>query len=767
MSFSRSDSPRILYMKYKKLGYEIYGVLDPEGQLERSSLRGARRIVPELVTKLPADRRDTVCAQLKQAIALRRECGEYYESAPSRGQTCHQTYIEFLEEIKEMLEQDLAEDETQQAKEARNEDNEEADEDEAALTPDQVDFLAFLEILMTLAGKAAALWTEVAQDKLPIWVASTLSGILLREAENLVDITRLLNEDWVNALDKASDAGTAWRELTKTPPLFEHFLDLSLPPLTHGRAAPMTAQYKPPYFVDMLLVGSQALKRNITHGLMSVAQLPLVTLIGVYFCRLVMEDCLLDGTARQGDPEFLTAARDEACTVLDENLAILPRLVADTTLTDKEADEYHALMVQMKTWASACNEPVSLGQIHLFARTIWVTWHVNQVATNSIPLQVFLYLCEKRRLQALESKSAVGDGGGSNDDQYERLLGALMKDTRVTRAMLMSGRPTTVPDCIRALQKWCYMPTEDGETLGRHNVTAKSPTRWEDSILRSIQARKVNLLSTDIMRSNYGLTEDIRKRLSARKGEDGDALRRYLIWEASAPNCLKLEAALFNAIRKLPEWGEMLAASVLRSLSHPHRYRIMWLEAVRNVIDNGLHTLFNRLKFSMAFGKFELSYSLQIAILKLALKVPGHEESLKAAFTDAFPSLVVRAKWQGSFADELLQATMQRLGETFKTFKIESLSRNFHVETWAYIYCLLPPNKDRNKEENKRRNTGENKGRKKKHTPQCEEQKPRSEVVGDLLKDFLEEAGPILEEAYGKSLGSSTVDIEGMIGRTT
>ena len=96
-----------------------------------------------------------------------------------------------------------------------------------------------------------------------------MSGILLREADNLVDVTRLLNEesrtrelksgkrepeskapvpwaaattistlmgqmskpqltqDWVDALGEAGDAGdarTTWHKLTKCLPLLEHFL---------------------------------------------------------------------------------------------------------------------------------------------------------------------------------------------------------------------------------------------------------------------------------------------------------------------------------------------------------------------------------------------------------------------------------------------------------------------------------------------------------------------------------------------------------------
>lgn len=61
--------------------------------------------------------------------------------------------------------------------------------------------------------------------------------------------------------------------------------------------------------------------------------------------------------------------------------------------------------------------------------------------------------------------------------------------------------------------------------------------------------------------------------MSARCGEDDDALLRYLTWEASAPNCLELENALLKALRKLP-WEEMLVNSVLSRLRTRPNYKV-------------------------------------------------------------------------------------------------------------------------------------------------------------------------------------------------
>jgi hypothetical protein len=64
--------------------------------------------------------------------------------------------------------------------------------------------------------------------------------------------------------------------------------------------------------------------------------------------------------------------------------------------------------------------------------------------------------------------------------------------------------------------------------------------------------------------------------------EDDNTVRRYLNWEASTPSCLKLEAALFKALRYLPQWQEM-RLSALRE----HLAWTKWLQAVTNVINAG------------------------------------------------------------------------------------------------------------------------------------------------------------------------------------
>lgn len=341
-----------------------------------------------------------------------------------------------------------------------------------------------------------------------------------------------------------------------------------------------------------------------------------------------------------------------------------------------------------------------------------------------------------------------------------------MEDPRVAPFLLQDGRPTRSQQCNQSLARWCSVSLADDETseLLDHSAKISALSRMTEVVDKRCQRWLKGFLSAEITVNEYGLTKGMRRRLPVRKGEDDDTLRRYLIWEASTPSCVKLEAALFKALRNLPQWEEMRLSALRKNLEGPK-----WTKAVIKVIDAGLHALFNRSNWKMAVGSWKMSPSSHHAILKLALKLPGHEESLKAAFAETFPT--VATQWQGSFADELLEATMLGWQTTFDEFDIESLSGSYLTQAVACIACMLPPKVDENKENNQGRNKRKDKRRNKKLPPQnqVEEEKPRSDVVGDILKDFMEEARPILEATYGvsKRLGTSTGDVEGMMGRMT
>lgn len=192
----RPEKPRLVYMKYKDLGNDIFAELDPDGRLDPLTRREAKEIVLHLVRELPEERHDLVKKKLTKAIELRKECATYHLDKPKRSQKFHNMYISFLAYIKIQLdlykrdreasvtenECDPAVDEIEQQPQARSEGDDEPDEneepndddddDEEDLTLEQIDFLAFLRTLMALVEKAAALWTTAVQGELDIWVAA-------------------------------------------------------------------------------------------------------------------------------------------------------------------------------------------------------------------------------------------------------------------------------------------------------------------------------------------------------------------------------------------------------------------------------------------------------------------------------------------------------------------------------------------------------------------------------------------------------------------
>lgn len=137
------------------------------------------------------------------------------------------------------------------------------------------------------------------------------------------------------------------------------------------------------------VIESDIEKRTLT----SLAQAPLVARRGI-FCRLVTSRDT-DGTPKVIDME---AARAAACAEINEDLSILPQLLQQKSVTKDQIDDFHNMTRQMKAWAKACTEPMSLGAGHSFARQHWVSWHVRVTGSDSLSPQTFLYLYERRRL---------------------------------------------------------------------------------------------------------------------------------------------------------------------------------------------------------------------------------------------------------------------------------------------------------------------------------------------------------------------------------
>lgn len=163
--------------------------------------------------------------------------------------------------------------------------------------------------------------------------------------------------------------------------------------LAYRLSSDPTANIPPPYIFSMLYAGYKALGDDRSGRAPLPAQVPFVTLVGVYFCALVVKDVLVGETATsQRYSEFLSATRDAACATIDENLAILPQLIDSGSMTNETADNFRDSATKMKAWVHNCAEPVSLGQIFSSARINWVWMHTVLTASNSVPLQVFLYM---------------------------------------------------------------------------------------------------------------------------------------------------------------------------------------------------------------------------------------------------------------------------------------------------------------------------------------------------------------------------------------
>lgn len=123
------DQRESVYCKYKELGIQIFLVLDPKGLLRGVKLPMAKEIVKNLVRELDENHRDTITAQVMEAISLRNEWAKRYTWAPRHKLAGHQMYIDFVTE-------------------QRADEQEIAGDGETNLTPSQADFLAFLECLI-------------------------------------------------------------------------------------------------------------------------------------------------------------------------------------------------------------------------------------------------------------------------------------------------------------------------------------------------------------------------------------------------------------------------------------------------------------------------------------------------------------------------------------------------------------------------------------------------------------------------------------------
>lgn len=121
----------------------------------------------------------------QETIEWRETWAKRYTFAPEWMKENHKTYIGFLKGIKHQLSINQGDEavmfETNTPHLGADDTTDDTVNDPAYnaadyglidLTPDQVDFLAFLGAVLALAEEAAALWKEVGEGKLPIWTAA-------------------------------------------------------------------------------------------------------------------------------------------------------------------------------------------------------------------------------------------------------------------------------------------------------------------------------------------------------------------------------------------------------------------------------------------------------------------------------------------------------------------------------------------------------------------------------------------------------------------
>ncbi|KAH8743946.1 hypothetical protein F5883DRAFT_662567 [Diaporthe sp. PMI_573] len=208
-----------------------------------------------------------------------------------------------------------------------------------------------------------------------------------------------------------------------------------------------------------------------------------------------------------------------------------------------------------------------------------------------------------------------------------------------------------------------------------------------------------------------------------------------------------------------------------------------WHQSLINIIDGGVHAVCNEevetTGHFAVVGSLAITRSLKIAVLKLALGAPDGRELLKVSLADAVAiragvaqvgAAVQEVRRLDSFADSILEKTMPRWEALFADLKIETRSRSDEVELVACFMCLVPPvyseskttgkgSGKRRREEKRRLRNRATEGGPKRQTQE------RNAAVGEILKAFMEEARPVLEQVYGKNPGASSEDIEGPMGR--
>lgn len=175
-----------------------------------------------------------------------------------------------------------------------------------------------------------------------------------------------------------------------------------------------------------------------------------------------------------------------------------------------------SLMESFKKWADMCEDAVSFGQIMSWVKTQHVLC-VRLFIHDSSILQLFAYICEHIRIK--------GKPLPSN-------LEAMFNDQRVSPFLYLDGRPKTLGDCQRGIERW----SDPEGMLSNLKITQ-----------HIFEKRNIPTLTSDLIENKGRVTHKMARRLNNRSLSD------YLDWELEPPNPTSLETTVFKAVTGIME----------------------------------------------------------------------------------------------------------------------------------------------------------------------------------------------------------------------
>lgn len=197
--------------------------------------------------------------------------------------------------------------------------------------------------------------------------------------------------------------------------------------------------------------------------------------------------------------------------------------------------EMLALLKKFNKWADECVEAISLGHILSFTEARLVNTTREFIHENGA-LQLFAYICEHVRF--------------GRKERLPEALEALFEDRTVGPFLWLYGRPKTLEECNRSIEKWS-LSANNTKLTQRIFINRARPT-----------------LTEEIFRNEGAVTAHMAKRLGK------ETLEQYLERELKIPNLMRYEDTLASAASTLSEQkytvvGECFDYLLSKVLGHP------------------------------------------------------------------------------------------------------------------------------------------------------------------------------------------------------